>query len=148
MNTLTKMPYRGRSMLDDFDELWNGFFAPAGNPLSQQRDWLPAMDIVENETGYVVRTDLPGVKKEDLSVNVRDKTLVIEAKTDSEQVEKEGEAVVRRERRSGTCRRSLRLGNEIDETAIAADYTDGVLTLTLPKTKVEPASRAIDISAG
>ena len=145
MNAITRTPYRSWDMLNDIDSLWNGFFTPARSTDSEERGWAPAMDIVENENGYVVKTDLPGVKKENLSVNVKDKTLVIEANTESENVEKEGETVVKRERRTGSYRRALKLGNEIDDGAISADYTDGVLTLVLPKA-VESSSRSIDIA--
>ena len=145
MNAITRTPYRSWDMLNDIDSLWNGFFTPARAENSEQRGWAPAMDIVENENGYVVKTDLPGVKKENLSVNVKDKTLVIEANTESENVEKEGETVVKRERRTGSYRRALKLGNEIDEAGISADYSDGVLTLVLPKA-VESNSRNIDIA--
>jgi len=145
MNAITRSPYRRWDMLNDMDSLWNGFFTPARAENSEQRGWAPAMDIVENENGYVVKTDLPGVKKENLSVNVKDKTLVIEANTESENVEKEGETVVKRERHSGSYRRALKLGNEIDEGAISADYSDGVLTLVLPKA-LEANSRSIDIT--
>ena len=145
MNALTRTPFGNRDALNDFDGLWNGFFAPVRRNQTEPKDWLPALDIVENESGYVVKADLPGVKKEDLSVNVTDKTLVIEASSESENVEEEGETVVKRERRSGSFRRALRLGDEIDASSISAKYADGVLTLDLPKSE-KTLSRSIDIS--
>jgi len=72
------------------------------------------------------------VKKDDISVTLENGVLTISAEMKSEQDEKEGERVVRQERRYGKYVRSLRLGTQIDERK-SAQYKDGVLQLTLPK---------------
>ena len=145
MNALSRVPYTGWDLLGEFDHLVNGFFGPtrAGEPINHQLS--PAMDIVENETDYVVTTDLPGVKKENLNVNIKDGVLTIEAESNRAEVEKEGEKVIKVERRSGKYRRTLKLGNTIDDSKISADYVDGVLTLKLPKVEEVP-SRQIEVA--
>ena len=145
MNALTRAPYRGWNLMGDFDHFFNGLVAPVRRNDTNQDRSLPAMDIVENEQGYIVKTDLPGIKKEDLNVTVKDNLLTIEAASSSEEVEKEGESVIKIERRSGNYQRSLRLGNAIDESAIKAQYVDGVLTLTLPRAEAA-TSRKIDVA--
>ena len=131
--------------MGDFDGLVNGFLSPVRRIDTNQGQVIPAMDIVENEEGYVVKTDLPGIKKEDLNVTVKDNLLIIEAGPSSEEVEKEGESVIKLERRSGKYQRSLRLGKSINESAIKAQYVDGVLTLTLPRAEAEK-SRKIEVA--
>jgi HSP20 family protein len=145
MNALTRVPHRGWNLLGDFDGLANGFFAPVGYVENPERSFVPAIDIVENENAYEVRANLPGVKKGDLSVSVKDDVLTIEAKSSSEDVEKEGERVIKLERRSGNYLRTLRLGKAVDSGQISADYTDGVLKLTLPKAE-DAVSRQIDVA--
>ena len=132
--------------MGDFDELVNGFMSPSQAVSSSSGTLVPAMDIVENNDSYVVKTDLPGITKEDLKINVKDKLLIIEAESSEEKTEKEGEKVIKIERRSGKFCRSLRLGNSVDESAIEAKISDGVLTLTLPKAQ-EATSRQIEITA-
>jgi HSP20 family protein len=131
--------------MGDFDGLVNGFLSPVRRIDTNQGQVIPAMDIVENEEGYVVKADLPGIKKEDLNVTVKDNLLIIEAGSSSEEVEKEGESVIKLERRSGKYQRSLRLGKSINESAIKAQYVDGVLTLTLPRAEAEK-SRKIEVA--
>jgi HSP20 family protein len=132
--------------MGDFDELVNGFISPSQANLTSNGTLMPAMDIVESNDSYIVKTDLPGIKKEDLQISVKDKLLTIEAESSEEKTEKEGEKIIKIERRSGKYCRSLRLGNSVDESKIAAQISDGVLTLTLPKAQ-EATSRQIEIKA-
>lgn len=145
MNALTRVPHRGWNLLGDFDDLVNGFFTPVRNTETASRSLIPAMDIVETETGYDVTTDLPGVKKDDLSVSVKDDVLTIEASSSSKEAEKEGEKVIKLERHSGRYVRTLRLGKSVDDSKISAEYVDGVLKLTLPKAE-QATSRQIDVA--
>ena len=149
MNALNRVPSRNWGLFDEFDNLVNGFFPPVRNAAvtrngTDERHLIPAMDIVETEKSYVVTTDLPGVNKENLKVNIKDNTLTIEAETSTRDVEKEDKAI-KVERRSGKYYRTLRVGNAVNASQISAEYTDGVLTLTLPKAE-ESVSREIDIS--
>ena len=91
------------------------------------------MDVKENEEGYQVHAELPGVKKEDIQVTIDGGTLSISAEVRQEKEEKEGDQVLRAERYFGKVSRSVQLPHEIDEAAAAARFADGVLELTLPK---------------
>lgn len=81
----------------------------------------------------MVRADIPGVKKEDIKVNVDGNVVSISAEVKQEKEEKEGERVIRSERYRGEVSRSFSLGQDVDEGAAQAKYADGVLELTLPK---------------
>jgi HSP20 family protein len=91
--------------------------------------WLPLLDVRETESEYLVLADLPGVKKEDVSVELSDQTLTISGTRVPEQ---RGEAQTL-ERPYGSFVRSLTLPKGVDEDKIVADYVDGVLTLRIPK---------------
>ncbi|MDD9856949.1 MAG: Hsp20/alpha crystallin family protein [Gammaproteobacteria bacterium] len=143
MFSLTRVPHRRLNLLGDFDGLFGGL-APA--VAESDNRFLPALDIVETGDGYEVRADLPGIKKENLSVNVEDNTLVIEAESRDESVEKDGNKVIKRERCIGKYRRALQINDAVDESAIRAHYHDGVLTVTLPRAaKAESKKIAVDI---
>lgn len=90
-------------------------------------------DIKENNTEYIVEAELPGIKKEDLVVELKDNTLTIAAKTIREE-KNESENYLRRERSVGQVSRSYYVEN-VDTDAVKADYKDGVLKIILPKLK-------------
>lgn len=107
-------------------------------------DFLPQMfneirtDIKENENEYIVEAELPGIKKEDLVVELKENTLTIAAKTVHEE-KKESENYLRRERSVGQVSRSYYVEN-VDHDAVKADYKDGVLKIILPKQKEDKSS--------
>jgi HSP20 family protein len=101
-------------------------------------------DIKENEKELIVESEMPGVKKEDVVVELRDNTLTISAEMNSETNE-ETEKYVRRERRRGSYSRRFYV-EDVDSAGVKADYKDGVLKITLPKAKpAAPESYRIDI---
>jgi HSP20 family protein len=131
----------------DIDRAFEGFFRPLRWVEEATSDnFVPAMDIKESENEYLVRTDLPGVRKEDISVTMENGLLTINAERKSEEVQKEGERELRRECRYGRYTRSLRLGTEVNEKGVKANYRDGVLELVLPKAEeVKPRKIAVDV---
>ncbi len=130
---------------DDFGDFFEGFFRPA-RLIEPTRNGVPAVDVSEDDNGYVVRAELPGVKKEDIDVTLEDGVLTISAETKSESEEKNGERVIRQERRYGKYSRSLRLGTQVDEGKVKANYKDGILELALPKSEaVKPKRIAVDV---
>ncbi|TDJ67654.1 MAG: Hsp20/alpha crystallin family protein [Proteobacteria bacterium] len=132
---------------DDFGDFFEGFFRPA-RLIEPTRNVVPAVDVSEDDNGYVVRAELPGVKKEDIDVTLEDGVLTIsaETKSKSESEEKDGERVIRQERRYGKYSRSLRLGTQVDEGKVKASYKDGILQLVLPKSEaVKPKRIAVDV---
>ncbi len=107
-------------------------------------DFMPQLfneirtDIKENANEYIVEAELPGIKKEDLVVELKDNTLTIAAKTVREE-KKESENYLRRERSVGQVSRSYYVDN-VDHDAVKADYKDGVLKIILPKLKDDKSS--------
>ena len=91
------------------------------------------LEISETDKAYTVKADVPGVKKEDIQVSIDGKQISIAAEVKHEKEEKEGKKLVRSERYYGRQYRSFSLAHEIDEAGAEAVYSDGVLTLTLPK---------------
>jgi HSP20 family protein len=91
------------------------------------------IDVKENDGAYVIRADIPGVKKEDIKVDVDGNVISISAEVKEEKEQKEGGRVIRSERYYGSMSRSFSLGQDVDEKTAKAKYTDGVLELTLPK---------------
>jgi len=149
MRLVTRNP-KSRSLgwLDnDFDDMFEGFFRPMRTyDESGSRDLVPAVDVSENENEFVVRIEIPGVRKEDVNVTVENGVLTISAESKSETEEKEGERVIRQERRYGKYMRSLRLGTDINEPKVKATHKDGVLQVTLPKAEeVKPKRVNVDV---
>jgi HSP20 family protein len=91
------------------------------------------MDVKEDDNAYLVHAEIPGVKKEDIKVDVDGNMVSISAEVKQEKEEKKGERVIRSERYHGSVARSFRLAHDVDDSKAQAKYTDGVLELTLPK---------------
>jgi HSP20 family protein len=91
------------------------------------------MDVKEDDKAYTVHADIPGVKKEDIHVDIEGNQVSISAESRMEKEEKQGERVLRSERYVGKVARSFTLAHDVDEAKADARYSDGVLELTLPK---------------
>jgi len=96
--------------------------------------WTPAVDIYEDKDKYVVKAELPGMKKEDINVSLDGTTLTITGERKEEQEKKEGENC-RSERYFGRFQRSVTLPVPVQANRIDASYKDGVLTVTLQKSE-------------
>ena len=102
-------------------------------------------DITEKDGKYILEADLPGFKKEDISVDIDKDCLTITAEHKSEEKEENADSYIRRERYYGSYSRCFNVKG-IDTEAITAAYNDGVLTLTMPKKEPEiPAARRLEI---
>ena len=105
--------------------------------------WAPGglpVDMYETDESVVVKTAIPGVDADEIEVSVTGDTLTIRAET-KEESEIKRENYLRRERRFGSCCRSVALPGGLEAEKADADYTDGVLTLTFPKAEeVKPKS--------
>ena len=102
-----------------------------------------AMDVIEADTAYVVTADMPGISRDELSDTIDKNVLTISAEPKDE-VSQNGRKVLRHERYSGKYARSLRLGEDIDEDQVSAEYRDGVLRLVIPK-KAAVAPREVEV---
>lgn len=91
------------------------------------------LDVEETDQDFMVKADLPGMKKEDIKVAIDGNLVTIEAQTATETEEKFAGRLVRRERYAGQQYRRFSLPQDIDDKAAAASYDNGVLSLKLPK---------------
>ncbi|NLP10348.1 Hsp20/alpha crystallin family protein [bacterium] len=106
--------------------------------------WSPRVDVEENQESVVVKADLPGIDKKNLSVNLKDNLLTIRAERKCEKEDK-GKNYDRSERAFGIFQRTFELTERFKADAIKADYKDGVLTVTLPKAdEVKPREISIN----
>jgi len=127
---------------DVFDDLMKGFLvrpvaaAEAGETVRRIK-----IDVVEKDGEYKVLAEIPGVKKDDIQVDIEGDVVSITAEARAEKDVKEGERVIHSERYFGKVSRSFRLGQEVDQAKASAKYTDGVLELALPKKTVASAKR-------
>jgi HSP20 family protein len=106
--------------------------------------WAPALDVHEDKDNFVVNTELPGLKREDIEVSLQDGALVISGERKTEEKRMEGE-LHRQERFYGKFRRALTLPAPIAADKVKAQYKDGILTITLPKAE-EAKPKKIDVS--
>jgi HSP20 family protein len=95
-------------------------------------EWSPQLDLYETESAFILEADLPGVKKQEVSIAVEDGDLVLQGRRLAERARTEGNFHYR-ERRSGHFVRRLRLPASVDQEQIRADFRNGVLRVTLPK---------------
>jgi HSP20 family protein len=106
-------------------------------------DWSPEVDISEDDHGYVLKADLPEMKKDDVRVIVEDGILSVSGERKGEK-EDQKKKFYRIERCYGTFRRSFTLPEDADSTKVTAEFRDGVLKVHLPTT-TRPRSKAIDV---
>jgi HSP20 family protein len=123
-----------------YDELFRGFFKPvrlegAPTPVTIK------MDVTETENGYLIHSEMPGVKKEDIDVAIEGNQVTITAEVKQEWEKKEGDRMLRNERYFGNVYRSFTLPAELDESASVAAYDSGVLELRLVKKAAAPGKR-------
>ena len=106
--------------------------------------FTPAIDIKEEENKLVVTTDLPGINKEDIEINLKEDMLEISAKSGKEN-ETEEEGYIRKEREYTHFYRAVHLPSSVKEEGSTAKIENGVLTITLPKMKLEEPAKKIQI---
>ena len=123
------MMVRPEPFTREVDRLFDAFF---GQSDRTGRRWVPAMDLVEAGDHFVLKADLPGLKDEDVKIEVQDGTLTISGERKAEHEERE-HGWYRIERSFGSFSRSLTLPEHVDASAISASFHDGVLDVRIPK---------------
>ncbi|RPH62940.1 MAG: Hsp20/alpha crystallin family protein [Burkholderiales bacterium] len=126
-----------------FPELFRGVFQPAkasGGDALEVR-----VEVKESNGDYTVHAEMPGVKKEDINVQIDGNRVSISAEVKRESEKKEGERVLRSERYYGSVARTFSLASDLDEAKATAKFDNGVLTLTIPK-KSAPSAKRLTIS--
>lgn len=129
-------------LTSNLDELFKGYWM---RPVRLDAD-LPAepqikVDVSRGDGAYTVHAEMPGVKKDDINVTVDGNQITIAGEIKKESEERKGEEAIRSERYYGRVMRSFALPQEIDEKAVVAKYSDGVLNLTLPTKEKKRAQK-------
>jgi len=155
MTTLTRfVPFR--SPLADVAVLQNrlnSIFSDFARPDGEQEslamgNFIPPVDVYEDEHTLVLKLEVPGIKQEDLDVRVENQTLTVKGERKFEKNEKE-ENFHRIERRYGTFARTFTLPQTVDTNAPKASYEHGVLTISLPKKEAaKPKQVKVEIGTG
>lgn len=131
----------GENLLDNwFDDDWNSW--------DYSNTSLMNTDIKENDNDYELTMNLPGVKKEDVTAELKDGYLTIHATSNQNKDEKDEDGkYIRRERYSGSCNRSFYVGDAVTEEDIKANFENGTLKMVIPKkeTKAVPEKKFISI---
>lgn len=146
MNIVKWDPFRE---LQDMSQRLNQIFARpfdglgGGREMLTVAEWSPAVDVSETDSEYVIKAELPEVKKEDVKVTMEEGVLTLEGERKQEKEEK-GKRYHRIERSYGSFMRSFELPDNVDTSKAKAEFKDGMLTLSLPKTE-KPKSKALEI---
>jgi len=136
MRTMNRLeqPFRGASTpQEQINRIFGDGVGRTGEE-SNLTPWAPAVDIYETENELVVKADLPDMNPQDLDIRVENNILTIRGERKFEKRVSE-ENYLRVERAYGSFARSFTLANTVNSEAIKADYQNGVLTLSIPKTE-------------
>jgi HSP20 family protein len=107
-------------------------------------DWMPIVDITETDTTYLINVEIPGVSKEDVKVSIEDGMVTMRGERKQEKVAKD-KKFHRIERSYGSFMRSFRLPEDVDEAGVKAEFKDGMINVTLPKSGKSKA-KSIEVS--
>lgn len=143
---LAPWPAFGRlsNLREEIDRLFEAPLSELGRMPSVLSGWTPAVDLIEDKEHVIVRAELPGMKKEDIEVTLHEGALNIAGERKSEKkVEEAG--LYRSERFFGRFQRTIALPAPVASDKVKAEYKDGILTITLPKTE-EAKPKQIDVS--
>ena len=119
-------------MREEMDRLFEEFFGPIRERRIPLFEWTPAADMLEDEDELIVRMELPGMKKENLSISLRENRLTVKGERKEEE-EKKGRTYHRKEFYYGTFERTFTLPVSVDPDKVSATYENGILEIKLPK---------------
>ena len=117
---------------DFFQDFGKGFWLKP-LPFPAETALKMKIDVKEDDKSFTVKADIPGVKKEDIQIDIEDDHISLRAEVKQEKEERKDEKIVYSERAYGMVSRSFTLPVDVDAKAAKAEYKDGVLNLTLPK---------------
>ena len=131
-----------QSFQDEMNRLFNQFFQGGTGEEAGWgvRTWAPPVDIYEIDDAVILKAELPGVSKDDVSIEIHQNTLILRGQRKHEAEVKE-EHYHRVERAYGTFQRSFMLPTLVDQEHVQATYPDGVLELRLPKSEAAKPKR-------
>jgi HSP20 family protein len=138
--------YEPTNLFDQFNNEINRFLnvAPRQRAANQDRNWMPAVDIREEDDRFVLSADIPGVERKDVEVTMEDGVLTIKGERHAEAEEKR-EGFHRRERVHGTFMRQFTLPDTVNADNISATVKEGVLHIEIPK-QAKPEPRRITVN--
>jgi HSP20 family protein len=141
-------PWRRSSELRPFwremEDLWDRFFRE--RPLAESGwQWAPSVDISETDGKVEVKAELPGLEAKDIDVEVTDNVLTLRGEKKMEE-EKKGEKYYCRERYAGSFNRSFRLPAGVESDKVDAQFKNGVLTVSIPKSE-ESKQKKIEVKS-
>ncbi|NNC03995.1 Hsp20/alpha crystallin family protein [Corallococcus exiguus] len=141
-----------RRMMEDMDQLVSGFGGrglTARSGLLEEGLWSPQVDVLERNGNLIVKADLPGMRREDIHVEVLKDLLIIEGERSFElEEEEEAEGIWSLERSTGLFRRVIPLPEGIDTESIQANFENGVLEVSLRLPEELPQGKRIEVKGG
>lgn len=144
LTRVSTWPTLGR--LTDLRDEIDRFFESPLSRTSELLGWAPAFDVYEEKDNFIVKAELPGMKKEDISVSLHEGNLIISGERKSE-TKSEGTEVYRAERFFGKFQRAVSLPTMVAANNVKAEYKDGILTVTLPKAEeAKPKQIEVNVS--
>ena len=143
---LATWPGFGRltNLRDEIDRLFEAPLAELTRTSQLLSGWTPAIDLYEDKDNVFVKAELPGMNKEDIEVSFHNGTLSVSGERKSEKKHEDAE-VYRAERFFGRFQRAVTLPTPVAADKVKAQYQDGILTITLPKTE-EAKPKHIDVN--
>jgi HSP20 family protein len=129
---------------DEIDRLFEAPLAGFARTSQLLSGWTPAVDLYEDKDNVYVKAEMPGMKRQDVDVSLHDGTLSISGERKGES-KHEGAEVYRAERFFGRFQRTVTLPSPVAEDKVKAEYKDGILSITLPKTE-EAKPKRIDVN--
>jgi HSP20 family protein len=129
---------------DEIDRLFDSPLAELARTSQLFTGWTPALDLYEDKDNFTVKAELPGMKREDIELSFHEGSLSISGERKHEEKSSEGEAY-RSERLFGRFQRTITLPAPVAADKVKAQYKDGILTVTLPKTE-EAKPKRIDVN--
>ena len=147
-NLMIRNRHCAPNLFNDLEEAVNGLFqgAPATRGANALRSWSPGFDLHETDDAYVIEADLPGLKQDDINITVEQGIITIKGERKYEEKQKE-KGYRRIERGYGSFQRAFRLPQNVDADKVEARFTDGVLTVNVPKpAEAKPRQVAVKVS--
>jgi HSP20 family protein len=150
MNPLVKRTNRWIDPFDLVTDLQDDMARLFSAPLRREPkngfvDFFPNLEVKEDENQYILHLDVPGMERKDLDISVVGNTLTVKGERKTEEHKKE-KGYFYSERQYGSFQRSVELPTEVESDKVAANYKDGVLELTLPKSeKAKPKQIKVDV---
>lgn len=140
-------PWERRSLINEVDRLFDDMLTRMERPFDGARAWGLAVDVAEQDEGFIVKASIPGVAPEDVEITLSDNVLTIKGEVKEEsQIDQEHYHL--RERRYGQFMRAITLPAQVDADKIEATSENGVLTLNLPKAEaIKPKRIAVKTAA-